>query len=85
MRRSRGFRDGPNVPWASVLSPIDSRGSARYDRCMNENLVEFAVVALLGVVTALACTRFLSAPRNKPENREGGYQREENQKRDHCV
>jgi hypothetical protein len=52
---------------------------------MNENLVEFAVVALLGVVTALACTRFLSAPRNKPENREGGYQREENQKRDHCV
>ena len=42
---------------------------------MSENLVDFAVVALLGVVTALVCNRFLSAQKNKPDSREGGYTR----------
>lgn len=72
VRCSRGFRDGPNVPW--VLGAFADRREV--DRRvtidqMIENLVEFAVVALLGVVTALACTRFLSAP-NKPENHKVG-------------
>lgn len=39
---------------------------------MTENLVDFAVVALLGVVTALVCNRFLSAPKNKRDNRQNG-------------
>jgi hypothetical protein len=44
---------------------------------MIENLLDFAVVGLLGVATALACNRLLSAPKNKPENRRVGYRREE--------
>ena len=39
---------------------------------MTENLVDFAVVALLGIVTALVCNRFLSAPKNQRDNRQDG-------------
>ena len=44
---------------------------------MTENLVDFVVVALLGVVTALACIRFLGAPRNDHSSREVDHRREE--------
>jgi hypothetical protein len=39
---------------------------------MTENLVAFAVVALLGIVTALVCNRFLGVPKNKRDNRQNG-------------
>jgi len=39
---------------------------------MIENLIDFVVVALLGVVTALVCNRFLSAPKNNRDNRQSG-------------
>lgn len=39
---------------------------------MIENLIDFVVVAILGVVTALVCNRFLSVPKNKRDNRQNG-------------
>ena len=44
---------------------------------MTENLVDFVVVAVLGVATALAWTNFLRVPRNRRHNREVGHRREE--------
>ena len=44
---------------------------------MIENLIDFAVVAMLGLATALACNRLLSAPKAKPDNRQRGFRDEE--------
>ena len=59
----------------SVLSPMVMKWFRHYDsNQMTENLVDFVVVALLGVVTALACIRFL---RNDPSSREVDHCRDE--------
>ena len=59
----------------SVLSPMVMKWFRRYDsNQMTENLVDFVVVGLLGVVTTLACIRFL---RNDHSSREVDHCREE--------
>jgi hypothetical protein len=62
---------GTNVP--QVLSAFadghEMVSELRSNR-MTENLIDFVVVALFGVMTALACIRFLRGPRNDHSSRE---------------